>query len=293
VKKILAKIVFLSALLFLSAVTSAQMKIKADLRPLFGISPPRIQIELDDKGNASGEFLVVNVAPTPLSIKLDIINWDLDENGKIVQIPPTEQSLDQALLVNPLTFVIPGNNSQTVRFAIRPTMLPAAGEHKAIIYVREQLPPSTEKVLRAKVAYALPVYATMGDVIESVVVHDLSYNKQSAAIILDIENAGNKHIRPNGFIGLWSKADYPSDSVAKLMLTNGEDENIKLIEESSGELSLPVLTSPLSNGIILGGARLSQVSKLAFEKLAPGDYTLVVSGNISETLVFRTFSIKR
>ena len=102
-----------------------------------GVSPSRFDLNLDeDTGTHS--FRVFNYGDKPLNVNLEINNWDLDERGKVRLLPPTEQSLDRWIIINPVRFEIKPEDSQLVRFEIRPRTKLTEGEHRAMIYLNQE-----------------------------------------------------------------------------------------------------------------------------------------------------------
>ena len=108
--------------------------------PRMGISPDRYQITFDERGGETQSLMVQNLSAEPLTVTLSVSNWDLDENNKVRVIPPTENSIDGWVVINPLRITIPPGTPQTVRWAIMPRLKPEDGEHRAIIFIEEELP---------------------------------------------------------------------------------------------------------------------------------------------------------
>ncbi|MFN3414401.1 MAG: molecular chaperone, partial [Thermoanaerobaculum sp.] len=111
------------------------------------VSPPRLDITL--VGSQAAEAVkVVNLDAAPIHLKVSVAHWRLDEHNRLELIPPTPQSADQWLLITPLEFVVEPGKSQTLRILVRPRVKPEAGEHRAMVFLEEQPPPTEELVTR-------------------------------------------------------------------------------------------------------------------------------------------------
>lgn len=258
------------------------------ITPRLGISPPRIEIELDDSGLANGEFTILNLSSRDMPLALSVVHWDLDDDSQVRTIPPTEQSLDQWLVINPLQFVIPASGSQTVRFGVRPRVRPEAGEHRAMVYISEQAADATDGGLNVRLNYGLPIYANASETLRLPIIHDVSLEPLPGAfaVTLDVENRGNAYVRPGGHIGVWSQDDYPGDFRAIQWLEADADGRAELLIEE------PVVTGRLLSQPVLGGSRRQQVSRVP-RGVAPGAgaQVVVVTGAIEGQPIRATFPI--
>ena len=175
--------------------------LQAQPAPRMGISPDRYQIVFDERGGETQSILVQNMSDEPLSLSLSVSNWALNDENQITVVPPTESSLDQWIVINPMRVTIPPGAPQTIRWAIMPRLKPEEGEYRAIIFVEEELPPR-EKVegteVRMKMRYGLPIYAHVGSTIESAQLNDIAVTRLGDRLNLDITNDGNIHARLSG-----------------------------------------------------------------------------------------------
>ena len=132
---------------------------------------------------------------------------------------PDEQSLDQWMVVNPLHFSIPARGSQTVRFSIRPRVPPRPGEHRAMIYFNQVLPPAEHKAVRVKFSFGVAVYAAVGDVSRIGEIHDVSIVPGTNPVVvrLDVSSAGTAHVRLSGRYAIYAADAYSGaqDSVSR------------------------------------------------------------------------------
>ncbi|MCS7181511.1 MAG: fimbria/pilus periplasmic chaperone [Thermoanaerobaculum sp.] len=174
------------------------------------VSPPRFDILLT--GPTAAESLrVVNLGETPLHLKVSVAHFGLDEENRLVSLPPTEQSADQWMVITPLEFVVEPQKSQTVRFAIRPRVKPQPGEHRAMIFLEEQPPEEKNLVMRNLARIGIGVYVNVPPVERRAQVHcvDVVWDGSQALGMLDVESLGNAHVRPAMTYILWPLHAFP------------------------------------------------------------------------------------
>ena len=265
----------------LTSPTSAQSEkvIDGELKARMAISPPRLEFQLPEDGLHDGEFAIINVSDSVLDVELSLHHWDLDDNNHVRIIEPTEQSLDQWLLVNPLKASIPENSTQTVRFAVRPRVKPLTGEHRAMIYIRELPDPSQTSKLTFRVKYGLPVYAHVGEIQRNAIIHSANLNSPDGPQIsftLDAENTGKHYVRPNGRIGIWKLSEYPGNAQADEILSQN-------IENDVTPEKAPVYQKSILSKPILPATRRTQITRLPIDKLQKGQqYIARVTAQIGE-----------
>ena len=189
------------------------------LQPAIAISPPRLEMH-PESGKASESITVLNMSSNPMQLKVAVNNWDLDLDNKFRALAPTEQSLDQWLIINPVRLTIPANSQQTVRLAIRPRAKPEAGEHRAMIFFK-QLPDPTKKG-QINFNVGVPVYAYYGDVKRTAEVHSIDFNSSEMEFIFDVTNTGNSYVRPEGHYLVMSSEN-----------AGGDEELFDLLSESA------------------------------------------------------------
>jgi hypothetical protein len=173
-------------------------------------------------------LLVQNLSDEPLSISLSVSNWDLDDDNKIRIAPPTEQSLDQWIVINPLKITIPPGSPQTIRWAIMPRVKPQAGEYRAIIFIEEDLPSQPQNAgtsVRMKMRYGLPIYAQFGEPVHAATLHDINVDSKGDKISLELSNEGNAHVRTTGNFGIWPSTEFPGKEEALAILRSSDIEN--------------------------------------------------------------------
>ena len=132
--------------------------------PQVGISPTRFELEIGARPTLES-FRVVNLGDDPLEIQISVAHWEMDENNQVTVVAPTEQSLDQWMVINPLRFTLPPRQTQAVRFSIRPRVEPEPGEHRAMIYLQQILPEGGGTPgIRFRFQYGVTVYGYAGEV---------------------------------------------------------------------------------------------------------------------------------
>ena len=95
---------------------------------------------------------VVNFGTEPVEVQASVVHWDLDERNEVRTIAPTEQSLDQWIVINPLRFTVPAGRDR------RPSVSrcdrvssPRRGEHRAMIYLHaSSSSPNSEQQVRVR-----------------------------------------------------------------------------------------------------------------------------------------------
>ena len=246
--------------------------------PKVGVSPPMFQVEISDRPKTHS-FRLFNYDDDPVSAELTVHNWELDEEGQTRILPPTEDSLDQWIVINPVRLVIPPNGSQVVRFSIRPRKQPTPGEHRAMIFVTSQ--PAEEKKLsiRFNLRLGMAVYGTVGEVTRRGTLHGVETSADE--LRFDVSGQGTAHSRLAGQFAIWPAEEFPGDEAT---------EAIEGLGEEGTEVPAPILRAgPLPNRPVLPDGR--RYIRLPFaEPLAPGEYVLDLHGTLGETPIDRSFS---
>lgn len=253
--------------------------------PKVGVAPPKFEIELGDRGETHS-FRVFNYDDDPIEAEVSVHNWELDENNKTQILPPTEQSLDSWIAINPVRFTVPPRGSQVVRFAIRPKVELEDGEHRAILYVTSKPTEEKELSVRFNLRIGMAVYGYVGEVER---VGELAaVAVDPTALRFEIESRGNAHVRLAGRFAVWHADAYPEAE-------EGPPPPIPELPEAGEEVTLPegvVTIGELPAKPVLAGTRRTVPHPLA-EPLPPGEYVLRLVGTLGASSVERTlpFSI--
>lgn len=177
--------------------------------PRVGVSPSRVEVDIS-QGSVTESVRVFNFGAETIDIQVSLANWDLDEGNQVRTLPPTEQSLDQWMIVNPLQFTVDPGESQVVRFAIRPRVEPSPGEHRGMLFFEERTPPEEEPGVRFQFRVGVAVYAYSGRITRTAVLHGLKLTGEGrdARLAFDLTATGNAHVRPSGTLTVHpAKAD--------------------------------------------------------------------------------------
>ncbi len=240
-----------------------------------GVSPPRFELKLDNKRPKTEVFRVVNIGSKPATFKIYVQSWILDEKNKIQPIPPSEQSLEKWILVNPGKFTLPPGKSQTVRFSIRPRIKPEAGEHRALIYV-EEVPDNKDSNNPVKVIgrYGVGVYAYVGEIKKVGVVNSIEVDSKNAPLkaTFDVSSQGTAYVRMNGQYAIWQAAKYP-----------GAKNTQQITQLGKAKPKLPdgaIAVGTLPSTPVLPSTRRKLILNIS-QQLAPGNYVLDLNGELS------------
>src|SRR5688500_10946305 len=129
-----------------------------------GISPIIHETRLDEPEEVMA-FRLTNFEDKPRHVVVSVANWTLDAQGGVPALPSDEASLDRWGIVSPLQFELGGRSVQTIRVAIRPAVALAPGEHRAMVYFHEVLPPRAagETGIRGRFRVGAAIYAYQGE----------------------------------------------------------------------------------------------------------------------------------
>ncbi len=227
-----------------------------------GVSPPKFELPIG-KVPTTESLRVFNYGDRKVEVSVTVHNWDLDEKNEVRILPPTEQSLDQWMVINPLRFSIEPSRSQTIRFSIRPRVEPQPGEHRAIIYLEEQRPPDENKTaFQVLFRLGIAVYGHVGEVTRTGMLHHVAI--EDGLVWFDISSQGTANARFDGQYAVWSRDLYPGYSMTEMIADEGNPDAVPpgMLEVGS----LP--TTP-----ILPGTR-RRISMGLPEDLPDGSYML-------------------
>jgi len=220
------------------------------------VSPARFELDLNQKRKTQ-TLEIVNSSDRPVEIGIDMANFDLDENNQLRVLPPTEQSLDQWIAINPTRVKIPAKGRRTMRFAIRPQVEPQPGEHRAVIFLNEDKTNETADGLQFKFRLGVVVYGQVGEANRTAQLHNVSSNAQGMS--LDVQNTGNAHARFKGLYAVWDAASYPGDAAAASLL-----QTIQATRRTSEEIVAPgsLAAGVMSETPVLPGTRRNVIQEL-------------------------------
>jgi fimbrial chaperone protein len=278
--------IFSLAFLILSAQVRAGVIIKKPEGmdtppPQIAASPSRIELEISDKP-ANSSVKLFNLGDKAITVNTTVQHWDMDEFNRVRVIEPTPQSLDQWMIINPIHFTIAPGKSQTVRLSIRPNVQPDQGEHRGIIYFKQELPEEESgSGISVNFRLGIVVYGLAGTIVRSGELKAIRFKSgQGKGVIqADVLSTGNSSIRLQGQYSLWRKSEFPGSSrVPEYELSNKKEVREKVLQV--GRLSpLPVLA----------GARRTLSTSVLLPRES-GNYILFLRGKLEELSVSKEFA---
>lgn len=238
------------------------------------VSPGKFEIEIGNRPSVQS-LRLFNLGDHEVEVQATVANWTLTDESTVRVVEPTEQSLDQWIVINPLRFKIAPRSSQTVRFAVRPRVEPEAGEHRAMLYFEEILPEERnagEVYVNFKVGVA--VYGNAGEIRREPELHGIEVvsDHRVLAARFDLSSHGNAHVRLGGQYAIWPATAFPGVSAVIPIAQVGEAGT----ELPAGVLAAGVLPSVP----VLAGTRRS-IPLVVQHSLPAGEYVFATLGAIS------------
>jgi len=269
-------------LCLLSVLCSTRQAISVTASAKIAISPAKFELKLGSKP-VNESIRLINMKKKPVSFQVKVYNWTLDEQNQVRIIPPTSQSLDQWMIINPLSFTVPPGKTQVIRFAIRPRSKPEPGEHRAIIYLAEQTTEAdTTKAGGIKVLlnYRMAVYADTDPVKHASALTSLTFDKASATLKANIINNGNIRTRLKGNYAIWKPGTFPGFKAMTDYLNKPKQE-----KKPEGLLA----TGALNSSPVLAGHRRTIATPVGTEQSRGSGYVLAVKGTLDGKPVEKLF----
>lgn len=199
-----------TALFFLCLITPVQLnaEVNESIKPQFGLSPSMFEIEIDDKP-VNQSLIVTNFKKMPVTMRVELYAWTLDAQHQLQIVPSSPQTLDQWIVINPVRFTIPPGGIQTIRFSVSPRLKPQSGENRAVLYlIEEPDPTNAEKGVHITAKLGIGIYAYVAPIVHMPKIINLSVNKSSSTLSLQILNEGNVHCRFRGRYIVWEKSAF-------------------------------------------------------------------------------------
>ncbi|HED31405.1 MAG TPA: molecular chaperone [Prosthecochloris aestuarii] len=241
------------------------------------VFPSMFELEIGSRP-VSESIRLKNLKKRPVTIEVDVFNWTLDKQNNLQIIPPDPQSLDQWMLINPLSFTIEPGQEQLIRFAIRPPVKPEPGEHRAIVYFTEQ-PAKDAEETAVQVLFKLGVgiYGYTDPLDKQAQLASLSLNRAQKQISATITNTGNVHTRIKGNYTIWKAGSFPGFDAMNRYLSQ-PDEN----QRPAGL----VTSGSMTNTPVLPGMTRTITTDLPE---LPANAIIAVSGAMGETRIEKLF----
>lgn len=257
---------------------SQQVMAAQNLEPKLAISPSRIEMYPDKKSTES--ITVLNLGSSPMQVELSVQNWDFDNNNDYRALPPTPQSLDQWLIINPVRLTIPAKSQQTVRIAVRPRVEPVDGEHRAMVFFRQLN--SEGKGLNFKFNVGVPIYAFFGEVTREAELLGMEFDPIKLQFVFDVASKGNSYVRPEGVFLAMKAADAGSDAdiLKRLDLE-------KMTVDGLGALA----SGKLAAKPIFGGTRRQVTSPVPIKEILNEPYVVAIKASIGQQTFAEVYRI--
>ncbi|MEC9486914.1 MAG: molecular chaperone [Prosthecochloris sp.] len=241
------------------------------------VFPSMFELEIGSRP-VSESIRLKNLKKRAVTIEVDVFNWTLDSQNNLQIIPPDPQSLDQWMLINPLSFTIEPGQEQLIRFAIRPPVKPAPGEHRAIVYFTEQ-PSAEAETAAVQVLFKLGVgiYGYTDPVKQEARLNSLTLNRSQNRLSATISNTGNVHTRIKGSYTAWKAGSFPGFEVMNDYLEQPGADN-----KPEGLITSGAMT----NTPVLPGTTRTITTDLPE---LPASAIIAVSGSMGENRIEKTF----
>lgn len=250
------------------------------LQPQFGVQPSTFMLDIGDKP-VNESLTVFSMKKRPISMRVEVYAWTLDDQGALKLVPSSPKTLDQWLVINPLRFTISPSGSQVIRFSVRPRLKPEPGEYRAIIYLVEEPDSQADKDSPVQFVgkFGVGVYGYVQPVVHAPKLLDLSYKRAESVISLHLRNAGNVHARFRGRYIAWEKASFPGLDTARKL-----SDIIEPGKEPKGYLG----SGAFPGDPVLGGTDRQYKVKVTIPKDSV-PYVVVVLGELDEKPVEKIF----
>lgn len=258
---------------------SAETAQKNSLQPQLALSPSRVEFTADEN-RGTKSVTVLNLGSEPMDVEVSVQNWDFDEDNNYRALPPSPQSLDQWLIINPVRLTIPAKGQQTVRMAIRPKTKPEAGEHRAMIFFTQQQKEQSKGV-NVLFNIGVPVYAFFGDIEKNATLHSMSYLADKQELSFELSNEGNVYVRPSGAFMIAGDTGLSDEEL--LATLNAKDGSAHADALAHGKFA----AKP-----VFAGERRTLNAILDAKQTLPDTYRLVVKADIAGTIYEKVYRIQ-
>jgi fimbrial chaperone protein len=269
----LSRPVFFFAFLLMVTLLSVRPAFAApELQPQLSVWP--ITFEGIEIGEApvNETIKVRNLKKRPVTMHAEVYTWTHDDKFEVKLVPPTPQSLDQWMVVNPLRFTIPAGGEQTIRFSIRPRVKPEPGEHRAILYLsEEESAEKKEHSIQMLARYGIGIYGHVQPIKREASLTGFSFDRKSGTLAGVVRNGGNVHARLRGSYSVWKQGAFPGLKAAR-----------ELPVAFEGDVKKPeglIVHGTFAGGPTLPGFTRTYTSKLAIPANS-GAYVVAFTGEL-------------
>ncbi len=242
------------------------------------VSPAMFELKIGSQP-VNESLRIKNLKKNPITLKVEVYNWALDEKNEVKILPPNPQSIDQWMVINPLSFTVEPGKEQVIRFSVRPRVVPTPGEHRAVVYFLEQ-PSSASGGVEVLFKLGVGIYGYTDPVKHAAVLNNLMLDRTSGALHVDLQNNGNVHTRLKGDYAIWKKGTFPGFKSMSNYLNWPKDK--KLPEGF-------IAVGAMNNTPVLAGNRRTITTTIPVPDSKSGDYTVAVQGTIDDKRIEKLF----
>ncbi|NTW68805.1 MAG: molecular chaperone [Chlorobiaceae bacterium] len=242
------------------------------------VSPKMFELNLDTQP-ISESIRLKNNSGNPLSLRATVQNWTIDEENKLKTVPSDTESLDQWIVVTPENITVKPGKEAVVQFSVTPHPSAEPGEHRAIIYITERYPTAIGEGIELTFSQGIGIYGYSGTILRAAILKEMTFERGSGTLSVDIENIGNVHSRFHGDYSIWKKERFAGVKALKGYLNKPDKKNKPQGFIASGSVN----TTP-----VLAGNRRTIKTILPVTGL-PAGYIVVVSGSINNQKVEKIF----
>ena len=179
-----------------------------EARAQLGLSPNHFDLDVAE-AKRTQTFRVSNFGSEPVRIRTELVAFDIDADGEVIETAPNERSLERHLAISPIEFDIAPGGSQAVRFAMRPAQELVPGEYRGIVYFRLAASAALGGAATLPIRYRLggALYVQVGDAQRDAVLDDINVaDGRDAQFVL--RSTGTANARMHGRYAVWTRTGW-------------------------------------------------------------------------------------
>ncbi len=245
----------------------------------FAVSPMRFEFALGNRP-VTRSLKVSNQSAQPVTLAVRVAHFDLDEDNRVREVAPTPQSLDQWIIIRPLSLTVEAGRTRTIRFAVRPYVRPKEGEHRAMIFLSRKGGLSRAGKLNIGFRFGVAVYAHVGNTRRVAQLKGLSATANELA--MDIQSVGNASVRMLAAYAIWPTTKFPGRDQAVAQLSRKRFLNVQDYRPAGA-----LRANLLPDLPVLPGTRRTLSVKLK-DPLPAGRYHLLLTGKLGSAPITQT-----
>ena len=181
------------------------------------VVPAYLSLKMNER-NLSGKFVVTNLKEESQRFRVNTTHWMMNNNYRLVKVPPDDNSLVEWIKFNPKEFTIAAHESRTVRYTIMKPKKELNGEFWGGV----EFEPLQQNVVRAEsktdkatasiqvlTTFLVPVFVELGQInrkgsLESIQIYQDSTNYIIGCLV---KNLGNAALRLRGHYSIYDEAN--------------------------------------------------------------------------------------